>query len=264
MIRSTMAAIAAAALLSPTLHAQADLGRNDTTWTWARKMDAGQWFHVRDLNGSVDVTASADAQVHVRAEKSWRRGDATEVHFSVVESAEGVTVCALWFDDVCSEDGTDHRRGDHGDRNSHVSVHFLVQVPKGVRIGAHTVNGGVDVRDASAPVRAGSVNGNVSVATSAGPVDATSVNGSVRARLAALGQGDMDFTTVNGSVEVSVPEPFDAEVDFRTVNGNLYSDWPMQVSGRMSTRQIDATIGKGGRRVHLRTVNGNAELRKLH
>ncbi len=262
-MRSLFSATAAVALFSAALHAQPELGRNDTTWSWSKKLDAGQLFRVRNLNGSVDVTASADAQVHVRAEKSWRRGDPSEVHFSVVESTQGVTVCALWFDDVCSEDGSDHRRGDHGNRESHVSVHFLVQLPKGVQIGAYTVNGSVDVRDATAAVRAGSVNGSVNVVTATGPVNATSVNGNVRARLAGLGQGDMDFTTVNGSVDVSLPEPLDAEVDFRTVNGNLSSDWPMQVSGRMSPREIAATIGKGGRRLHLRTVNGNAELRKL-
>jgi DUF4097 and DUF4098 domain-containing protein YvlB len=46
------------------------------------------------------------------------------------------------------------------------------------------------------------------------------------------------------------------------VNGSLTSDFPIMVQGRMNPRRIRATIGKGGRRIRLETVNGSVELRK--
>jgi DUF4097 and DUF4098 domain-containing protein YvlB len=150
-----------------------------------------------------------------------------------------------------------------GDRDDDVTVDFTVKLPRGVKVAASSVNGGVDVTGAGAQVMASTVNGRVEVSTSVGPVNASTVNGGVIARMAALpSDADMRFSTVNGSVRVVVPAQFDAEVEMSTVNGNLRTDFPMTLSGRIDPKRISATIGKGGRRVTLRTVNGSIELEK--
>jgi DUF4097 and DUF4098 domain-containing protein YvlB len=77
-----------------------------------------------------------------------------------------------------------------------------------------------------------------------------------------LGDKDLEFETVNGGIEVYVPDGLDAEVDMRTVNGGVTSDFPLTVTGRINTRHIRATIGKGGRRLEFRTVNGSVKLLK--
>jgi DUF4097 and DUF4098 domain-containing protein YvlB len=74
--------------------------------------------------------------------------------------------------------------------------------------------------------------------------------------------GDMRFSTVNGSVRVVVPAEFDAEIEMSTVNGRLRTDFPVTVSGRIDPRRLSARIGKGGRRVTLKTVNGSIDLEK--
>jgi len=112
-------------------------------------------------------------------------------------------------------------------------------------------------------VIASTVNGRVEVATSTGPVNAKSVNGSVNVRMDELqGDEDLDFSTVNGSVSVEVPSNFAGDLVMETVNGSLTTDFPLMISGKMNPKHIRATIGKGGRRVRMTTVNGSIELRK--
>jgi DUF4097 and DUF4098 domain-containing protein YvlB len=80
--------------------------------------------------------------------------------------------------------------------------------------------------------------------------------------MGALGTGDLDFSTTNGSIEVTVPDGLNANVTMRTVNGHVGSDFPMTVNGRISPRRISATVGRGGMRIELSTVNGSVDLRK--
>jgi DUF4097 and DUF4098 domain-containing protein YvlB len=138
-----------------------------------------------------------------------------------------------------------------------------VRLPKGVNLGAWSVNGEVSVDGATGEVEAGSVNGSVDATSSGGPVQASSVNGSVHARMGrASGDGDLDFSTVNGSVIAEFGEDIDANIELSTVNGRFQTDWPVTITGRVDPRHLRATLGKGGRRVRLSTVNGNVELRK--
>src|SRR5919199_101559 len=73
----------------------------------------------------------------------------------------------------------------------------------------------------------------------------------------------VDAGTVNGSVTAELPAKFDAELELETVNGNLRTDYPLTVTGRLDPHHIRGTIGSGGRRLRLKTVNGSIELRKL-
>jgi DUF4097 and DUF4098 domain-containing protein YvlB len=112
-------------------------------------------------------------------------------------------------------------------------------------------------------VRANTVNGRVNVETDGGPVSASSVNGSVHASMLHYHPSeDMRFGTVNGSVVVELPDDVNADVELSTVNGRFTTDFPVTLSGRIDPRHLRATLGKGGPRITLRTVNGNVELRK--
>lgn len=270
MHRSTLTMIAAALLLSgsaagTTAHAQTESGR-DSTFTWHGKIPEGSWIRVHNLNGEIRVEAADGDQVEVRGEKSWRRGNPEDVRFVLARDGDNVTICALWSENAtCDADGADYPRG--GRQRNHdgdVSVAFTVRLPRGVKVAANTVNGGVDVRGARAEVVAHAVNGRVDASTSTGPVEAESVNGAVRVRMESLaGTGDMKFSTVNGSVTVEGPASLDAEVEMETVNGSVRSDYPLTISGRFTPRHLRATVGKGGRRIEMSTVNGSIELRKI-
>jgi DUF4097 and DUF4098 domain-containing protein YvlB len=46
------------------------------------------------------------------------------------------------------------------------------------------------------------------------------------------------------------------------VNGGIESDFPITVRGRWGPRSMTGTIGSGGRRLELETVNGAIQIRR--
>jgi DUF4097 and DUF4098 domain-containing protein YvlB len=237
-------------------------------------------MHVVNLNGTVDFAPSPDNMVHLIAEKRSNGRRMDDIHYEVVQSGGDVTICAIWNDGSrCEDGGMESTRRNRND-NNHSTVRFTVKVPRGVRVGAHSVNGSVSVRDvgaevransvnggvvvrnASGPVRASTVNGGVDVTTANGPVSAETVNGNVDARMASLqGSEDMSFKTVNGTVSIYVPARFDADFKFDTVHGGIESDFPMTLSGRWGPRHASGKIGNGGRDLRASSVNGSIQLR---
>jgi len=281
MNRTRFFAALAVLLAAPALGAQQQYGRDSDTWRWDGRVDAGRWMNVFNVNGTVDFAPSTDNMVHLVAEKRSNGRVMHDIHYEVVQSGGNVTICAIWNNSSRCEDGGTSSIRRNGHNENHSSVKITVQVPRAVRVGAHSVNGGVSVRDVGAevransvnggvrvhnaggPVHAGTVNGGVDVNTAAGPVTAETVNGNVDARMASLqGDDDMSFKTVNGSISIYVPAGFDANFRFDTVSGGIDSDFPMTLSGRWGPRHASGTIGKGGRDLRASNVNGSIELRK--
>ena len=205
-------------------------------------------------------------------------------------------------DDECSDAGlrSNRRNGWNWGRNNRPpSLEVTIRVPAGVRLAVHSGNGDVAVTGAYAelvarsgngrvrvsgtageveaasgngevsvdnvrgPVSANSGNGDVSVSTALGPVSARSGNGDLLIRMSQLRMdADMEFTTGNGRIEVTVPDGFNADVDASTGNGGIRTDFPIQVSGRISKTRLRGTIGSGGRRLRLVSGNGEIEIRR--
>jgi len=274
---ATAAAIAAA---SAPLAAQQDLGRNGTTWTWDGAVSAGQWARIYSLSGPVTVVPSPDGKLHVRAEKrASRGGDVSVVHYAVVRSGDGVTICALWTDDAtCDESGAHESGYDSGwnDRRRDVEVSFNVEVPDGVLSGLRTVSGSIDASNLAAEVRAASVSGsvsathigsrvsaksvsgNVTVSAASGPLEATSVSGDVSASLGTNRNSEMRLKSVSGSIDISTPSGFNADVDLSTVSGSIDSKYALSYDRRH--QHADGKIGSGGADVSATTVSGSITL----
>jgi putative adhesin len=281
MNRTKLLAIVALLFAAPVIGAQQQFGRDSDTWRWDGRVDSGRWMSVFNVNGTVDFAPSSDNMVHLVAEKRSNGHEMDDIHYEVVQEGGNVTICAIWNNNARCENGGVESLHRSGRNETHSTVKFTVRVPRSVKVGAHSVNGGVSVRDvgaevransvnggvtvrnSSGPVRASTVNGGVDVNTSVGPVTATTVNGNVDARMASLqGDDDMDFKTVNGSVSIYVPARFDANFRFDTVHGGIDSDFPMTLSGRWGPRHASGTIGNGGRDLRASSVNGSIELRK--
>jgi hypothetical protein len=256
----TLAALllAPAALVAQERHVQRD------AFTLNERVPAGQWIRVRNVNGTIRVHSSSSDKVEVTATKTWRSGAPQEVRIESRKSGDGsILVCAFWNENTkCTEDSY-ISRGDGNRRTNDVAVDFEVRVPRGVKVGVWSVNGDMSVDGATSEVAAGTVNGDVVATSSGGPVRAKTVNGSVHATMGRLdGNEDLDFSSVNGSVVAEFTGDVDADIELRTVNGRFQTDWPVTLTGRIDPRRLNATLGKGGRRIRLTTVNGNVELRK--
>ncbi len=236
-------------------------------FTLSERVPQGQWIRVRNLNGDLRVRSSSSDKVEITATKSWRRGDPKDVRIETRRAGDGsILVCAFWTENAtCSESNYESHNdgGGRRGRDNDVAVDFEIRVPRGVKVGVWGVNGGVSVDGATSEVLASSVNGSVDAVSVGGPVQASTVNGSVHATMGRLeGDQDLEFSTVNGSVVAEFTGDVDANIDLSTVNGRFQTDWPVTITGRIDPRHLRATLGKGGRRIRLSTVNGNVELRK--
>src|SRR5205085_1489641 len=124
--------------------------------------------------------------------KASRGGDTSVVRIEAKQAAAGgdLVLCAIWDGQgTCDEDGYHGGRHngdwDNDDRRN-VSVQFVIKLPAGVRLEAHTVNGGIDIAGATSEVRANTVNGTIRATSTGGPVRAETVNGSIDVRMGTL------------------------------------------------------------------------------
>jgi hypothetical protein len=263
----TVVALAALAVL-PTSGLSQEPSRERDAFNWSGRVPAGRWIYVRNLNGEIRVEPTTGDQVQVTAVKTWRRGDPADVRIEVKKygpNDQDVVICALWSEDsYCDESGYRHRSSSRNRRDNDVNVEFRVRVPRGVKIGAGSVNGSVTVEGATSEVKVGTVNGSVEATSTGGPVEASTVNGSVLARMGRLtGTEDLNYSTVNGSIHVEFDgELTDADVEMSTVNGRFEINFPITIQGRLNPRHLRTRLGNGGRRIKLTTVNGNVELRR--
>jgi opacity protein-like surface antigen len=233
-------------------------------FSWEGRVAPGQAIEIKGINGDVDAGPASGDRVEVTAVKRGRRSDPASVQVKVVEHAGGVTLCAVY---PSSEGRRPNEclpgEGGHlGANDNDVSVRFTVRVPAGVRFVGRTVNGDVAAENLSGDVQATTVNGGVRLST-AGQAEAETVNGSITASVGqASGANPLTFKTVNGSIAVELPATANADLRAATVNGDIHSDFPLHGSTRISRRSLSGTIGSGGRRLALDTVNGSIRIRQ--
>ena len=238
----------------------------DDRWNWQGRIARGSALEVSNVNGDVTSEPSTGSEVEVVAVKHARHGDTRDVRIHVDEQGGGARICVLYPGsdeaDGCNQRGSSRRH--HDDDDNDTRVDFTIRLPAGTELHAATVNGDVEVRGASAPVEGRSVNGGVDVETSAGDASAESVNGAVRAVVSGQGQAPLHFSSVNGSVDVTLPGSLNADVEASTMNGSINSDFPITISGgsMMRRQQLHGTIGQGGRRLSLSSINGGIRIRK--
>jgi hypothetical protein len=261
-MQSIRFAIALAALALTAIPAAA---QREETFRWSGQLAGDRTLEVRGLNGDIEARASSGSMVEVVAVKHGDDDDPRAVDVEVIEGAGGIQVCAVYPGkrggriSTCRDDDDD--RDDEMDND--VVVDFTISVPAGVVFDGSTVNGGIDVTGLRGETRVSTVNGGIEVASS-GTVEAHTVNGSIRASTgAASWSGTLDFQTVNGSITLTLPANAAAIVSAQTVNGGFSSDFPLTVeAGEWGPKRISGTIGSGGGRLELETVNGGISIRK--
>ncbi len=253
------------ALLGALLSVAPSTAQEAADFNWEGALAAGTTLEVLGINGRIKAGPASGGTASVQATKEAKRGaDPEDVTVAVTEHAGGVRICAVYPTrdggrTTCNEDGIRGRMEDND-----VELNFVVAVPTGVRFHARTVNGGIDADGLRGDVRAASVNGGITV-FGTGTVEAETVNGRIEAGIGSDSwTGTLSFETVNGAISVHLPATVGAEVEAETVNGGLSSDFPltMQPGRSWGPRRMQGTIGRGGGRLSLETVNGGIELRR--
>jgi DUF4097 and DUF4098 domain-containing protein YvlB len=172
----------------------------------------------------------------------------------VVETEEGVEVRP----ERPFEDGEgDCERAGSAAR---LDLDFVVSVPAGVRLRGRTVEGAVVVESLASPIDVRTVNGSIDLRRVA-QAEARTVNGTITASFTGTSWSeDVELATVQGALEVTLPATADAELRASTVNGAIRFDFPAQ--GPLGPHRASATLGRGGKELRLRTVNGGIHVGK--
>lgn len=232
---------------------------------WSRQMGAGDVLEVKGITGSIRAELASGSMARVTAEKHGRSGDLDDVEIRAVEIGDGYEVCAVYGPRQRGEDTCRNNHGrdnDHGDRSIDVDVEFVVYVPSGVEFVGAMVTGDVEARGLDGDVTANSVTGDVIVSTT-GAVRANTVSGDLDVEMGRL-DGDQRFHTVSGDITLRLPRELDADLRFESLSGDLDSDIDLDISrhdGKWIGTDIRATLGRGGPRIALKTVSGDARLR---
>ena len=190
---------------------------------------AGGRVSLSNVNGGVQVNVWDQNTVRVQAVKEGEsREELDSLRIEVSASASSVAVT------------TRYPEGSH----NHLSVEYTLTVPKGVALDTiELVNGGLTVSGLGGEVRAKLVNG--------------------EAKLSGLA-GNVEVHTVNGSVELRLAPSVAAEVEAKTVNGHLSNDFGLPVNKHEYVgADMNGSIGSGGGRLHLESVNGGIRLTKM-
>ena len=230
---------------------------------WSEAIAAGKTLEVKGINGSIEAVPARGREARVRAiKRAHRRGDPDAVTIELVRHEGGVTVCAVYPSkrgdepNSCAPGSRGHMNTDDND----TEVQFMIEVPAGVQCVPRTVNGDVSAQGLTGTVDAQTVNGSIDVETS-GMVSAQTVNGSIRVEMGRLAD-DVEFSTVNGGITVAITGDVDATLRAATMNGSIESDFPVTIQGKAGRRSLQGTLGKGGPRIDLESVNGSLRLRR--
>src|SRR5262249_3628798 len=158
------------------------------------------------------------------------------------------TVCAV-YPDVGGREPNSCEPGSGGHmntQNNDTQVRFDVRVPAGVRFVGRTVNGEVLAESLNGDAEGHTVNGSVRVSTT-GTARANTVNGSLDVTMGGADFPDgAKFSTVNGGITLRVPSYLSANLKASVLNGTIETDFPITVTGTVSRRKLEGTIGSGG------------------
>lgn len=232
---------------------------------WQGNLKPGQTLEVINRNGEIEASGSSGEGARV---EGMRRddGDDKDLFIEVVESSDGVIICAVYAKDKtpgrCHHGGVSSESNNWNWHGHRAKVSFNVQVPRGVRFNAMTTNGGIRCRDLNSVVDAATTNGNVDVSTSEW-ASAKTTNGGVNVSMGnAKWTGELELATTNGSVDVRLPASAEFEVSAATTNGGIHTDFPVTIQGSFSSKALSGKVGSAGRHLRVATTNGGIDLRK--
>jgi hypothetical protein len=222
---------------------------------WSGAIARGHVFDVRTLSGSIRAVPAVGDVADVEAQIRGGRADAV-MTIRVAEDDQGVQVRAEW-----PRDARDHGCGnDEGATARDVAVDFVVHVPEGVKLAAHSVNGSIVGDGVRGPVEVRTVNGAIDL-RGVTQARARAVNGGIQVAFAARAwEDDVELATVNGAIDVSLPASAAADVRAHSVNGDVRVDFP--IDGTIGPHLANGSIGHGGRELRLRTISGPIHVAK--
>ena len=271
MLRLLMlvSAIASTAALSAQNRSFDGFGRSADAWCadadrWSRRDRVACDVRTESLTSvsALDIDTGGNGGIAVRGVS----GSTARLRFRVMAHAPTDADARRLAQevDITMEGGQIRARGPRSRDREGWAVDVEVEAPRELPLTLATANGGISIEAMSGRTRFETANGGVSLTDVAGDVRGSTVNGGVNVRLDGRrweGEG-LDVETTNGGVRMTLPDGYNAELSAETSNGGVNIDFPVMVQGRLSgiNRRIVTTLGSGGPRLHVRTVNGGVTI----
>jgi hypothetical protein len=282
-VRATAAQTVPARLAG--LQPAAGRGASQEDFRWAGRLARGQQIEIQGIVGNVSAQPASGDQVEVVGRRSG--DDADRVRIEVVETANGVIVCAIYPTRGGRDGGSGSGRGENPCDNDNENddrdggeidaedarVNFTVRVPAGVKFVSRTVVGDVEATGLRSAVDVETVSGDVRVSTT-GTARASTVSGDVTATFGETDGEEMEFNSVSGDVTLRLTDGVGAEVSAHTLSGEIDSDFDLQVGGEDEDdddggfhiqigSEASGRIGRGGPELSVNTVSGDIRLERV-
>ena len=159
------------------------------------------------------------------------------------------------------------------------NMNFKVKVPTSTHVQASTVNeGDVKVSGVISEMEVHNINGSVLVSGATKVYEAMTINGNIDVKYANNAEPGGKYKTINGKITLEFPGELNADLSFKSMHGNIYSNYedisylkPQIVkneskNGEKTQFKVEkytpVRIGKGGKRIEIETLNGDAFVKK--
>ncbi|MBC8112073.1 MAG: hypothetical protein H7Y04_13525 [Verrucomicrobia bacterium] len=170
-------------------------------------------------------------------------------------------------------------------RNQHVNIdyqthlNYVIKVPNSLNMRLSTINDGdILVENVNGLMKVDNINGAITLKNVKGANDVHTINGDVNVIYTALPPDNAKYYTLNGDLNITYPANFSADCEFKSFQGEFFTDFeeieklPAQISkitkenNGSTTHKLSKTdvirIGKGGKKLHFETFNGNIYIKK--
>jgi len=224
-------------------------------------LSPGGVVSLENINGDVTIEVWDRDEIRVYAVKTASSPELLDA--LKVEIEANADAVRIETDYPSSRDLHDEGR-DHDTRERrHMKVEYTLTVPRFAVIDdVDLVNGNLLVVGVLGGADAETVNGNIVVRDGEGATSLATVNGGIELYLDRIADsGQVELETVNGTIDLYLSPSIGADIRAESVNGTLSNDLGLTVSkGKYVGSSFKGSIGGGGTRVDLETVNGSIKV----
>jgi len=267
-------------------------GTHKKTMTRSIPWNGEDQICLSNMNGDIRISSWENPEISICAEKimtvkggkghwqAWR----SPPPFSSTEEAEeyfSKLTFKMTQDANCLRIETIHPR--QNKKNVNLVMNFDVHVPRTAPLKITNTNGGIYVEGTESPINLSNTNGRIECHESSGDIKAKTCNGhilcagaagsihaaSVNGSITIEGSEDLSSSeaveceSVNGGITISLPEGSCFDLEAQTVNGGFQSDFPLEIKKMPFIGTIKSSVGQGGPRIKLESVNGSIKINKI-
>ena len=127
-----------------------------------------------------------------------------------------------------------------------------------------TVSGNINISGIKGSIEAETVSGGIEMSgvTGASFVNAKTLSGDVGYAGKIEARGTYRLKSHSGDIRMTLPADSAFEFDAETFSGAIDSDFQIEVSGKMSPREVHGVVNKGGAEIKLSSFSGGIDLKK--